>query len=52
LAGIGGLGKIGKGKKWGFKLNNVVDVVGRYVPNGSGGRPLLGGQEERGGDER
>jgi len=38
------LGKIGKGKKWGFKLNNVVDVVGRYVQNGTGG---AGGERRR-----
>jgi len=36
--GLAGLDKIGNEKKWVFKLNIVVDVVGQYIPNGSGGR--------------
>ena len=35
--GIAGLGKIGKREEWGYKLNIVVDVVGHYIPNGTGG---------------
>ena len=38
MMGIAGLGKIGKGKNAVYKLYIIVDVVGRYVPKGTGGQ--------------
>jgi hypothetical protein len=51
LDGNWGFGQDRQEKKCGFELNTSPDVVGQYVLNESGGRPLLGGQEERGGVE-
>jgi len=42
----------------GFRIYIIVDIVGQYVQNGIGGRPLCGGTgyygegRRRGGDER